>query len=122
MTDLQHIGVLGMKWGIRKRGPASTDHTTARTLKKKHVSELSNKEIQAVITRLSLEKQLKNIDSAATNRGRGIISKILGKVGPILVQAFINRHRNQTPNSDDFAQDSQDGDIIDAKLLEDKNR
>lgn len=119
-NNLKHVGILGMKWGIRRRGPTSSDFTTARTLKKKHVSELSNDEIKKVVTRLSLEKQLKDIDSANINRGRNILSNILRRVGPVLVNVFINRHRNQTPSDD--STNSTEGEVIDVKLLEDKNR
>lgn len=32
MNDLQHIGVLRMHWGIRRRGPAAPEHTRAKEL------------------------------------------------------------------------------------------
>lgn len=46
--SLTHFGVKGMRWGVRKK----TDHKP-----RKHISEMSNDELQAVITRGNLERQ-----------------------------------------------------------------
>lgn len=101
MNNLKHIGVLGMKWGFRKRGPTSKDHTTAREIKKKHVSELSNDELKTAITRLSLEKQFKDISSASAGRGRGILTKMLLNVGAQAVNSYV-AGKNSDPGSYDF--------------------
>lgn len=45
---LTHFGVKGMRWGVRKK----TDRKP-----RKHISEMSNDELQAVITRGNLERQ-----------------------------------------------------------------
>lgn len=81
VTDfLEHYGVKGMKWGVRKDGktggtraalkerftpkekrPPSEDATTAASIRSKtnrrDVSPLTNKELQTAITRMNLEKQ-----------------------------------------------------------------
>lgn len=88
-SDLQHVGVLGMHWGIRRRGPAAPEHTRAKELKKKHVSELTNDELKTAITRLSLEKQFKDISSASSSRGSSILKGILFKVGAQAVNNYV---------------------------------
>lgn len=96
---LQHFGVKGMKWGVKKakdsvsgarqeraaakKAPASSDHDTATTARKKAsqggVSKLSNKELQDAITRMNLESQYKSLvakdptpQQAALNYGKKI--------------------------------------------------
>jgi len=89
--ELKHVGVRGMHWGIH-RGPVSADHTKARELKKKHVSELSNKDIQAITTRLQLEKSLKSLDAGKTNRGKEMVGKLLTKFGPMILSAIMAKY------------------------------
>jgi len=99
MADLQHVGVLGMHWGIRRRGPASSEHTRARELKKKHVSELTNDELKTAITRLSLEKQFKDISSASAGRGSSILKGILLRVGAQAVNSYV---ASKNPDSSSY--------------------
>lgn len=87
MADIRHVGVLGMHWGIRKRGPASSDFTKAREIKKRHVSELSNEELKTVINRLQLEKQYSDISQATASKGQSLLKGLLVRVG---VQAVNN--------------------------------
>ena len=63
--ELYHWGVLGMKWGVRKKQPESQPQVDARSddkkkydnLRKKPLSEMSNAEIRAYLDRLNLERQ-----------------------------------------------------------------
>lgn len=89
---LQHVGVLGMKWGVHRRGPDSQDHILSRQLKRKRVSELSNDEIRKVTTRLQLEKQLKDLDPKSLGVGRKILSGLLQKFGPKIVDSFVKKY------------------------------
>lgn len=118
MTELKHVGVLGMKWGVRRRGPDSPDHTTSRTLKKKQTRELSNDEIKKIVTRLSLEKQLSDLSPKSTGIGRKIVGGLINKFGPILVQSFI-RNRTGVNINDPFNTNTSgptNPEIIDAKF------
>ena len=67
-NELAHHGVLGMKWGVRKRKPPSSTGSKSSTSsnQKKRLSEMSNEEIQKVNTRLSLEKKYKELTAKPT--------------------------------------------------------
>jgi hypothetical protein len=104
-TNLQHFGVLGMHWGIHKRGPASADSSKVKEIKKKHVSELSNDELKAAVNRMQLEKQFKELSSASVGKGRGIVSKILLGVGAKLVNDYVSS-RNPDSSSYQFFADA----------------
>lgn len=68
---LAHHGIKGMKWGVRRsasalarsraKGPAHEDaavaKATAHQIKKGGTSSVSNKDLQALVTRMNLEQQ-----------------------------------------------------------------
>lgn len=75
---LAHFGVLGMKWGRRRsraelEAARSADSARAKELRGKaketKIDSLSNQELQAVITRLNLERQFKaSVDQASPGK------------------------------------------------------
>ena len=92
---IEHYGVKGMHWGVRKddsggsavtrRSPHSIDSAHVENVKAKaktgggtHV--LSNKEMQDVITRLNLEKQYRTLsaEKSSINAGHKKVKHILG--------------------------------------------
>lgn len=85
MSELKHYGVKGMKWGVRrsaaelskKRSQPSEDYTKSRKLKKNPSKTLSNKEMKTVINRLSLEKQMGELNKSAVDRGHDKVKKYL---------------------------------------------
>lgn len=62
---LEHTGVLGMRWGIRKgsssRSSGSEDHNKLKALKKKKGKDLTDAEIKSALARLRLEKEYKDL-------------------------------------------------------------
>ena len=90
--SLAHYGVLGMKWGKRKTGGSSPtirdrlaerkarqseDYTTAKAIKKKKLSEMSNEEVKQLVTRMQLERQLKDLNPSAIAVGRKMVTDVL---------------------------------------------
>lgn len=95
---LRHYGVRGMKWGVRRdktptpaitiekpgrrvkaKGgqyqPPSEDAITAatlhRTAKKSTTDSLSNKELQALVTRMNLERQFRDLEKEGLRDSQG---------------------------------------------------
>jgi hypothetical protein len=87
---LEHFGVKGMKWGIRKNKPAkitSADAQKARDaqdLIKKHGTQaLDNKDLQHLVTRMNLERQYNNIvaqNPSKIKKGYKFAKDLLGVV------------------------------------------
>jgi hypothetical protein len=102
-SNLKHFGVLGMHWGIRRRGPAHVDSSSVAPLKKKHVTELSNDELKKAINRMQLEKQFKDLSSASTSRGSSILKGILLKVGAQAVNQYVASKNGDSSSYQFFA-------------------
>ena len=101
MTDelddfLEHYGVKGMKWGVRKSRKqrrrearlrrleeksakkkinASEDAKAVAKLRKKKVSELSNAELKLVAERLNLETKLNKVNQSFIDSGHSKLKK-----------------------------------------------
>lgn len=89
---LIHAGKKGMKWGVRK-APLSSEHSSAKALKKKSAKSLTDSELKQVIGRMNLERQYKDLKSEpqTLNRANKIALSILA-VGTTVNSAimFVN--------------------------------
>ena len=99
---LEHFGIKGMKWGVRKaarRSPGSEDAQRAVEAKKKikaggGTKALSNKELQDLVTRMNLEQQYSNLTGNKQSKikiGQKAAKEILG-IGKTVNEAmsFVN--------------------------------
>ena len=84
---LQHFGVKGMKWGVRRasKESASVDSTRKTDLKKRAkrsgVKALTNSEIQDAINRMNLEQQFKRLSMNEKNVVSRFVASTLAEVG-----------------------------------------
>lgn len=75
---LAHHGVKGQKWGVRrKRGAPSSDVQNHSTNKKKHVSELSDKELQTLVNRMNMQQQHSRLNPSKIEKGHKAVKTIL---------------------------------------------
>ena len=82
-NDINHSGVLGMRWGHRKDRPNGV--TTGQKPKKKSKAELrrdemaklSDTELRQRINRLQMEKQYDQLTSPQTGRGKKVVKDVL---------------------------------------------
>jgi hypothetical protein len=84
---IQHFGVKGMRWGVRKSGggsphPVSADATATThhlaTVKAHGTGALSNEELKHLVTRLGLEEQHNRLNPKHVSTGQKIVSELLG--------------------------------------------
>lgn len=84
---IAHYGVKGMKWGKRKGGVStrkpSKDHKTASKIKQKHLSEMSNDDLQKLNQRQQLEKKYKDLNPSTVSKGAKKAAALLAVIGTV---------------------------------------
>ena len=92
-NELTHYGILGMKWGVRRtdaqlaraRGKTkSEDFETAKALKKKKVSQLSNAELRKLNERKQLENQYSQLNQSTFKKGVAFVATATAVMGTAL--------------------------------------
>jgi hypothetical protein len=88
---LEHFGVKGMKWGVRKKrsgssSPGSADAQRAGDakgkIKKGGTKDLSNDELQALVKRMELEQKYGSLNARSSKKaaGKKFVAEILVQV------------------------------------------
>lgn len=82
-NELYHYGVLGMKWGVRRRRSSSNVETPKP--KKKTLSEMSDDELRSKLSRLQMEKQykdlVKQLNPQQESKAKAFVKRVLERSG-----------------------------------------
>jgi hypothetical protein len=124
-NNLQHFGVRGMHWGVRRifQDKRSPEHKETKTLLKKKVSQMSNAELKKVTARLQLEKQYKDLTKKEVSAGQKLANELLGSLGKQILMGVLKKYATKE-NFDsafraaaDAARKRKAGGVIDLKFL-----
>lgn len=84
---LEHHGVKGQKWGVRRKGPSSSSSPAHQ------VSKLTNEQLREAVNRMQLEQQYKNLlnpkNKANNSAGKDFAKSILKDVGKNEVRKLV---------------------------------
>ena len=101
---LEHFGVKGMHWGVRRDSSgggsggshispdAARAHTSATTARKHGTSALSNADLQHLVTRINLEKQHGQLNTRQRSQGEKIATEILVNAGKQTAQSYATKY------------------------------
>ena len=82
-NELYHYGVLGMKWGVRRKRNSS--NVEIAKPKKKTLSEMSDDELRSKLNRLQMEKQYKDLvrtlNPKQESKAKTFVKKVLERSG-----------------------------------------
>lgn len=88
---LEHYGVKGMQWGVRRRRSASEEKV--RSKRKKLVNKrrlLSDDDIKKHIDRISSEKKLKELIDQDLNPGKTVAKRIVSESGQKVARTVLS--------------------------------
>jgi hypothetical protein len=98
---LEHFGIKGMRWGIRRENPSgsasppSSDVQRVRAAQAKinrgDTSALSNKELQDVVTRMNLDQQYSRLSSAKRNAGAKMAQEIVMSIAKEQLKNYLSK-------------------------------
>lgn len=81
-NELQHYGIPGMRWGVRKKRVPSADSAEVKRIRKKKINEMSNQELQKANQRMELERKYKGY-TKKTNYGKKALNAFIVTAGTV---------------------------------------
>ena len=109
-NELNHHGIKGQKWGVRRfqnkdgsltlagrkrqkqnnDGPTHEDHSKSHSIKS--VKSMSDKELRDRINRLNMERQYAQLTAQEKSIGKKIVSEVLLNVGKELAKEYLKNY------------------------------
>ena len=112
-NNLQHHGIKGQKWGVRRfqnkdgsltlagrkrqkqnDGPIHEDHSKSHDTKS--VKSMSDKELRDRINRLNMERQYAQLTATEKSMGKKMVSEVLLNVGRELAKEYLKNYAKKS--------------------------
>ena len=113
-NNLQHHGIKGQKWGVRRfqnkdgsltlagrkrqkqndDGPVHEDHSKSHDTKS--VKSMSDKELRDRINRLNMERQYAQLTATEKSMGKKMVSEVLLNVGRELAKEYLKNYAKKS--------------------------
>lgn len=87
MSNVEHVGVKGMKWGVRKDKPKGSSVAGKTNVVKTRAEAMSDAQLKAVNKRLNLEREYNKMMAERDKENRGLLEKGIAQVGDSLQRA-----------------------------------
>lgn len=102
---LEHHGIKGMHWGVHRKKkeslPSSDDSVRVKGLqeraKKSNTANLSNAELQALVTRMNLESQYKNLNKKERSIGERFVDDLTKDAANEVQREIFNQAKRNAP-------------------------
>lgn len=90
--ELEHSGVKGMRWGVRRNKSSSGSHSGKPKAPTKHdVKKMSDEELKARISRIKMEKEFIKLSTPDMSPGRKAVLNIIQTAGKTAAQEYANK-------------------------------
>lgn len=94
---IEHFGVKGMRWGVRKRrNESERARTFNQPRSKKNIKDMSDQELREVLNRMNMEQQYSNLSKKSS--GRSVNQQIMGLGATFVGGIALNIARQQIQN------------------------
>lgn len=88
---LQHHGILGMKWGVR-RTPEQLARASGKRGSSDEIKKMSDSELRSKINRLQMEKQYKQLTSSEISVGRKFVQDVLTNAAKQTATNYVSKY------------------------------
>lgn len=93
-NELQHHGIKGMKWGIR-RTPAQLGHPTKKSStsqRREEMKRMSDTELRNRINRIQMEKQYMQLTAPDINPGKKFVKDVLVNAAKQTATSYVSKY------------------------------